>query len=90
MQEDTEGRTWEGLVSWNSTWTDYNYGRKTFCRSTEEGGSKGSIPGPDTDEKDGRRIFCGRTEEGGLGRVPLANAMSLPATRPSDTGARQS
>ena len=42
------------------------------------------------DEKDGRRIFCGRTEKGGLGRVPFANAMSLPATRPTDTGAQQS
>ena len=75
----------EGLITWNRTWTRFS------CKA---------------DEKEGRRIFCGRTEkggrgreggreggrrvEGGLGRVPLANAMSLPATRPTDTGARQS
>ena len=31
-----------------------------------------------------------RREDLGVGREPLANAMSLPATRPTDTGAQQS
>ena len=38
------------------------------------------------DEKEGRKdILREDTLEGGLGRAPLANAMSLPATRPTDT-----
>ena len=38
------------------------------------------------DEKEGRKdIWREDTLEGGLGRAPLANAMSLPATRPTDT-----
>ena len=42
------------------------------------------------DEKEGRKdILREDTLEGGLGRAPLANAMSLPATRPTDTGTHQ-
>ena len=35
--------------------------------------------------KGGEDILREDTLEGGLGRAPLANAMSLPATRPTDT-----
>ena len=74
-----------------------------FCDRTEGGGlGRGRVwlhgPGPDTyvHTVTRRKAVGGyfarghRREDLGVGREPLANAMSLPATRPTDTGAQQS
>ena len=74
MRQDRGGRTWKGEGLVTWTWTRYIY-VDTVTRRKAVGG-----------------YFARghRREDLGVGREPLANAMSLPATRPTDTGAQQS